>query len=745
MKKALAFLLAVLLPVLSGCGGARTVGGAEVSPAYGAVEAASVTAALAAETVETAAPAGPAGLTLLDLGLAEGELAVNVAAAGDRIYVQTRTDSGDAVTDRLYAMGPEGMDRTLLTAVETAAGPEDFREELGVTRLAASESGLWYYQIDDYVNHMGVLVHVDSNGQEIGRYIPDEQTYVNFFAALGDGSLAVCLDAVRVLGPDGSDRGTVDIEPMGFDNMVTLGDGTVAGVYEDYRAGGTCLACIDGAMTVTKRELGATKMYAPIGGSGPDELWFWGVDVRSYTDLTGEGVQRLNWMDAGFSASSVYNVFLLSGDRLLVAEKSDPAAYGVMESGIGLYVVPAGYTMNDGTRTVLTLGGAYIPAEVSRAVTAFNRESGEYFIQATDYSVYDTAEDYGAGAERFLYDLTTGDLPDIILNPTDDMARRGYLTDLGALMDADVDLDRGDYLENVLAAWETGGTLYALPVRFTLDTAACRPDLLGEDGALTIDDVAAALQSGHEGEIIFQGERTQGISGLLAPYLDSFVDGDGTCHFDDAAFRAILETAAAMPEQFPEYQSWEDGQAAKQNSLLLPVNGGTVYNLAFDPIEAYGAGYVLAGWPSPDGGTAFIQSDLTFAVAADAANPDGCWAFLRTLLTEESQRALTAEGMALPLRRDLLAEQAAQAADLDPQVLDYYMQTYGVTEEDIRAAVDRAVQAIETASAAASDDSWTVAGIVSEEAAGYFAGQGTIDEAVQAVQSRVGLYLAEQS
>ncbi len=728
MRRYLAFILAALLPVLSGCGG-RTAGGAEVSPAYESVEP-----TVLAE--ETAAP----GLSPLDLGLETGELAVDAAAAGDRIYVQTRIDGAASVTDRLYAVDPEGGDKTLLAALETAAGPEDYRAELGVTKLASSQGGLWYYQVNDYVNHAGALVHLDPEGNETGRYTISEQIYVNYMAALGDGSLVVCLDAVRVLGPDGSDRGTLDIDPVGFDSMATLADGTVAGMYEDYRTGGTCLACIGGDLTLTRRDLGATKMFAPVGGSGPDELWFWDVDVRSYADLTGEGVRRLSWTDAGFSASSIYKVFLLSGDRLLVAEKRDPAAYGTVESGIDLYVVPAGYTMNDGSRNVLTLGGTGIPAEVSRAVTAFNRASGAYFIQTEDYSAYDTAEDYGAGTQRFLYDLTAGDLPDIILGPTDDMARRGYLADLGAMLDADPDLDRGDYLENVLAAAETGGALYALPVRFTLDTAACRPALLGEDGLLTIEDVAAAAAD-HAGEIIFQTERTQGLSALLAPYLGDFTDSG----FDDPAFRAILDIAAAMPERFPEYQSWEEGQAAEQSSLLLPVNGWTVYDLAFDPIEAYGTEYVLAGWPSPEGGAALIRYDMTFGVAADTACPEGCWAFLRTLLTAEGQRALTADGQGMSIRRDLLAEQAARAADMDGQMLDYYAQTYGATEADIQAAVDRAVEAVETASAAAPDDSWTVANIICQEAAGYFDGQASADDVVRAVQNRVGLYLAEQS
>ena len=136
---------------------------------------------------------------------------------------------------------------------------------------------------------------------------------------------------------------------------------------------------------------------------------------------------------------------------------------------------------------------------------------------------------------------------------------------------------------------------------------------------------------------------------------------------------------------------------------------------------------------------------MTFGVAADTACPEGCWAFLRTLLTAEGQRALTADGQGMSIRRDLLAEQAARAADMDGQMLDYYAQTYGATEADIQAAVDRAVEAVETASAAAPDDSWTVANIICQEAAGYFDGQASADDVVRAVQNRVGLYLAEQS
>ena len=105
----------------------------------------------------------------------------------------------------------------------------------------------------------------------------------------------------------------------------------------------------------------------------------------------------------------------------------------------------------------------YIDYRVQEMVVAFNRKNDKYRIEIADYSEYNNDKDgWDAGQTKLRTEILSGNVPDIFclngLNYTQ-LAAKGILEDLYPYMDADKDMKRSDFFQNVLQAFEVNGKL----------------------------------------------------------------------------------------------------------------------------------------------------------------------------------------------------------------------------------------------------------------------------------------------
>ena len=152
------------------------------------------------------------------------------------------------------------------------------------------------------------------------------------------------------------------------------------------------------------------------------------------------------------------------------------------------------------------------------------------------------------------------------------------------------------------------------------------------------------------------------------------------------------------------------------------------------------------------GSGSVINAELCVGINSFCTNPEAAWSFVRTLLLPENQQALAQNGF--PLRRDtleqmaLLAQQPAELPVLpvyfqqlrdDPEneAWDYFSR--GLTPEES----SQIVSLIEATDVLYRYDA-AVAAILAEEAAQYYSGVRTAEEAAALIQNRVQTYLAEQ-
>ncbi len=169
----------------------------------------------------------------------------------------------------------------------------------------------------------------------------------------------------------------------------------------------------------------------------------------------------------------------------------------------------------------------------------------------------------------------------------------------------------------------------------------------------------------------------------------------------------------------------------------------------------------FVGFPREDGssGSAFTAS-VTLCITTACKDKAGAWAFIRSALSEEYQKNL----WNFPILRSAFDAMAGKAMTQEyqtdangSQVLDEngdpipissggmsygdepMIELYAVTQEQY----DTVMELIESTTNFLDYDQ-SVLSIITEEAAGYLAGDRSVEEASRLIQSRVNLYIQEQ-
>jgi len=159
------------------------------------------------------------------------------------------------------------------------------------------------------------------------------------------------------------------------------------------------------------------------------------------------------------------------------------------------------------------------------------------------------------------------------------------------------------------------------------------------------------------------------------------------------------------------------------------------------------SGCVFTGYPSTSGAGPIGHLTVSIGIVDKSDVSAGCWAFLKSLLSDENQRNLTAtmDGDSFrlnPILSPLLDEYIETSMKEIPpgQTVDYFdKDAKPVTEEqakEYRELIDGITQI--------SQNDKDISDIVLEEAAAYFMGQKTSDEVVQLIQNRVQTLVYER-
>lgn len=513
----------------------------------------------------------------------------------------------------------------------------------------------------------------------------------------------------------------------------------------------------------------------------------------------------IDWIECDINSNNLNSYSILPDGRVIAFENTydDQTQTNTMQL-IVMTRVDAASVVN---KTVLTFACMYLDWNMRDAIVKFNRASNTHRIVVRDYSEYNTDDDYTAGIQKLNTEMLSGKLPDMIdINtysmPIEQYAAKGFLTDLYELIDADADLSREDFVQPVLKALESAdGKLYQLPQTFAVDTAIALDKVVGEYDTWNLAAVKDAMTKLQDGATVFDVYRTKSdiLSTCISRNIDAFVDWEnGAAHFDSDEFKALLEFA----NSFPDTYDWENADEEDQDSAQNRMNAGkqlmsSFYVSSLEDILYQLTGYngkvKFVGYPSEDGTSNHaFQIDGAIAISSTCADKTAAWNFMKQFLNEEYQSSYNI--WSFPINQAAfdakLKEMMTEEYQTDdngnvmkddngnpiriPKVTYYTdgngtmtgystgnggvavmqasadgsvemgendeVNVYAMTQEQ----ADEILGLINATTAVYGYDE-SIMGIITDEAAPYFAGEKSLDDTVNMIQSRVNLYVAEQS
>ena len=511
----------------------------------------------------------------------------------------------------------------------------------------------------------------------------------------------------------------------------------------------------------------------------------------------------IDWIECDINSNNINSYSILPDGRVIAFESSydDQAQKNNMQL-IVMTRVDAASVVN---KTVLTFACMYLDWNRRDAIVKFNRASNTHRIVVRDYSEYNTDDDSNAGIQKLNTEMLSGKLPDMIDNntysmPVEQYAAKGFLTDLYELIDADPELSRESFVQPVLKALESAdGKLYQLPNTFAVSTAIALDKVAGDYDTWNLASVKDAMTKLQDGASVFDVYRTKTdiLQTCISRNIDAFVDWEnGGAHFDSDEFKALLEFA----NQFPDTYDWENATDEENDSAQNRMNAGKqlmtdMYVSSFEDmlykLTGYNGGVKFVGYPSEDGTSNHaFQIDGSIAISSTCADKTAAWNFMKQFLTEDYQSGYNVWNFPINQKafdqkmKDAMTEEyqtdengnvvkdengnpiripkmtyyttdagggVAFAATTETAASTVVIGGSGVNEDGAisiyamsQEQADQILDLINATTAVYGYDE-SILNIISDEAAAYFAGEKSLDDTANMIQSRVNLYVAEQS
>ena len=419
----------------------------------------------------------------------------------------------------------------------------------------------------------------------------------------------------------------------------------------------------------------------------------------------------LSWRDNANTAASNYQTVLGTGAGFFALNSS-------IEAACFYERLPDGETLAEPTEITL-YQAAFSDLPLTVYASEFQKLYPEYRVTVIEAK---SAEE----KELALTELGAGKGYDIYLlreTQWQQLRDADVFEDLLPWMNADSSAPLDVMRPGIRQALTKNGSLYRLPVGYTISTYAVDPNRLE---AFTPEAVLAACMSSDVPLYPFIANSGGEDGFTYAPAMAAlcardYVDAvQASCSFDSDSFKAQLQLLklqeAAKAEPFP------------CNGLLYYDVIADVGTIAYDaeryllpPMEQY----IFCGYPSDHANGSVLHFSELFSINANSNQKSGAYAFLRYLLTQPCQETMR---LRLPVNDPVLQTQ-----------LTGLLEKEAITQRELELFY-QLVDGLQ----AADYPTDTVEQIIREELAPYLAGDATEDEAAERIQSRVYLYLQEQ-
>ena len=612
------------------------------------------------------------------------------------------------------------------------------------------------------------LIKFDAQGNELASVDFPEENSINTLLALQDGSIiGASYNSITIFDQNLKEIRSLDLSSSNFEanSMTRMKDGRLLIFGYDTNNWNTLYYTMDIAtgeleqQTITK-----SNIYTAYPGYNHDLLYVGTNGIYGYDFATGESVQVMDYTDSDVNVNWFSTLAEVS-DTQIIGSFVDTTDY---TNRIALFTKVPPEQVQD--RTIITLGCLYTSTEILKQVVAFNESNDEYRIRVKCYDEYNTADDYTLGITQLNNDIVSGNAPDIIVYseeiPYESYVAKGLFADLGSYLDKDDTINRDDYVSNVFDACTSNGKLYMIVPSYSVSTLVGKESIFG---SIEKWDAAAMMEVARkypDATLIGSVDRGTMVSVLATYCIDDFVDWDtGKCSFTSQEFKDFLNLLAMFPEEagnmidYDDPNWWEkyDSQWREDRTLLNELWLSNFMSYRDTEVSVFGEPFTFVGFPSSDNNGHIFSPSLGLSVTSGSYYKDGCWEFIKTFLGEEYQMAITSSESYYTYRFPALKaayEPLFENAMSKPYYLDengekiYYDRTTYIGDVEItlepltQEECDKIYNFVTSVTRIASPDE-QIATIISENAAAYWAGQKTIEDVCNVIQSKISLYVSE--
>ena len=431
-------------------------------------------------------------------------------------------------------------------------------------------------------------------------------------------------------------------------------------------------------------------------------------------------------------------------------------------------------------KKIIVLGGTYFSLQTSLVefIDKYNSDpSNKCRAIFQDYYDEMVTGDGKAELGRKVYlEILSGDAPDILVNFGNYSAFQTdkVMVDMNKYIDGKDGIDRSKYYDNVFRAMEKNGGLYHVPIRFCLTGLQVNTKMISNKTGWTFEEFDEAASSVSDKVSFVESMKYNDfLKVLLTTSMNDFVNYEKrTVDFQNDTMKKYLEmTLRYGVREIPEdegsgydYESdgtfygTEDRTEMKFQKSLLAARESTVVSQDefFRQKEALSIPTAFLGFPSSDRSGMTVECLTSIGIVETSDYKDLAWDLIRSYM--EYTLGNSSGDMGISSNRELFDKETEEAFKKKEESYKEYdkekeelIKMYGDGGVNIeapyktritRADVDEYRALVENATRSSAIDE-EVFNVISEEAAGYFAGDRNVDDVLNTIENRTKLIVKE--
>lgn len=596
-----------------------------------------------------------------------------------------------------------------------------------------------------------------------GIWLNDMNSYMGRILVDVEGRIyGTAQNVLYILTPEGELDKTVKLGTSSMNNLFFQEDGRLYMAY--YDKADFVLAEIN--IAEGKREdpiknipYGCNEIWAGMGDKvlldRAGKLWEYDLNTQELKEL-------LTWSDMSINEENITGLRMTKEGEIMVLclNYSDdnplvPECELVALRKVDRAKVPVKETI---TLATIYQSDGYL----TEAVAEFNKKNNQYRVEIKSYmdeGTKHTETAYEDALNRFYAELVNGEAGDIInLKSMDwrNLARKGALEELSPYMNDGDGLQKEDFLESVVKAYEVDGKCYTIPRGFSIETLMGKESVVGSRKDWSLETIEKLAEQYPDAKMIHMGNSYMLLQFCMQYGGDRYIDYESMeCAFDNPEFKALLEFCKRGGSgQTPNMDLY--GNVKMDRVLLSQVSIRSVKEYQMYHQLFMGEG-ISVGYPTADvGGRVIMAGEEMLAMASGSKKKEAAWMFLESFLNQDAW-----SGWVLPSRKDDFDREVAEACKVeylyDEQGNIQYDEAgeplqkqkttwqYGSFEAEIYAATEEEIngflELLEYADCNQTEKE--IRNIMNEEVAAYFEGQKSADEVAGIIQNRVQLFLYE--